>query len=288
MDFRVEHKYLVPETLREALRRAILPFVRPDRHATPKHDAVQGEYLGYTVRSIYYDSASFEHYFQNENGLAIRAKPRIRSYDDKRADSLAFLEVKRRNGAVGSKSRAPIPFDGVPTLLESGDVEACIANTAAFPSAEDHARHFLFRVMRNALRPVVLVTYDREPYVGTIEPSLRLTLDTRIRSIAFPDLANLFADRGFTPSLPGHFIFEVKHDSHFGFPVWLRPFMAKHGLVRRALSKYYTCLFDQNVVQAHSNIRGLARAEWTPTRSSRARELSPQAFYQEETGVWIR
>ena len=75
-------------------------------HAAQRYGAA---YRGYTVRSIYYDTATFAHFFANEDGLARRAKPRIRGYDRGGDDALAFLEIKRRNGAVGSKSRAPIP-----------------------------------------------------------------------------------------------------------------------------------------------------------------------------------
>ena len=106
MEIRVENKYLVPETLRERLRAVIQPFVHPDPHATPRE--AHGGYRGYTVRSIYYDTSRFAHYFANEDGLAVRAKPRIRGYDTEQADSVAFLEVKKRHGAVSSKARAPI------------------------------------------------------------------------------------------------------------------------------------------------------------------------------------
>ena len=274
MDLRVEHKYLVPERLREPLRAAIAPFVRPDRHATPRHDPKIGSYLGYTVRSIYYDTTSFAHFFANEDGLAVRAKPRIRGYDAPRSDSLAFLEVKRRNGAVGNKARAPIAFASIPSLLESGDVDRYVRASRSFPTAPANAAQFLYRIARFALQPVVLVTYDREPHVGTIQSSLRITLDASVRSVAYPRLSQLYAEPDARRSLPGHFILEVKHDSQFGFPTWLRPFLSKHGLVRRALSKYYTCLTDQHVVQSTTKLRALARAEWAPSVGRAVAQLS--------------
>jgi hypothetical protein len=287
VDLRVEHKYLVPERLREALRAAIAPFVRPDRHATPKHDPQIGSYIGYTVRSIYFDTSSFAHFFANEDGLAVRAKPRIRGYDALRSDSVAFLEVKRRNGAVGSKARAPIPFASVPTLLETGNVDEYVHASKSIPAARANAAQFLFRIARFSLQPVVLVTYDREPHVGTIESSLRITLDASLRSLAYPRLSQLYADTDARRSLPGHFILEVKHDSQFGFPTWLRPFLSKHGLVRRALSKYYTCLTDQHIVQSTTKLRALARAEWAPTARRTVAPLSGHTPTREAL-PWIR
>ncbi len=287
MDLRVEHKYLVPERLREPLRAVIAPFVQPDRHATPKHDSRVGAYVGYTVRSIYYDTASFDGFFANEDGLAVRAKPRIRGYEQQGASSLAFLEVKRRNGAVGSKARASLPCASVAELLDSGDIDNLVPPSTSIPDARANASQFLFRLARFALRPVVLVTYDREPHVGTIESSLRITFDASIRSVPYPRLSQLYSEVDARPSLPGHFILEVKHDARFGFPSWLRPFLSGQGLVRRALSKYYTCLTDQRVVQHTTKVRALANAEWSQATRRRIGQGSHTTPYREASS-WIR
>lgn len=260
MEIRVENKYLVPETLREALRAAIQPFVHPDPHATPRD--THGGYCGYTVRSIYFDTSRFAHYFANEDGLAVRAKPRIRGYDDQRPESVAFLEVKKRHGAVGSKARAPMRFAAMPDLLASGDIAAHVTPSRSCPSAVSDAEQFVHRVHRHALRPVVTVAYDREPYVGTYETSLRITFDGDIRSVAYPVLANLYQPQFDRRSLRGYFVLEVKYDSRLGFPIWLRPFLASHGIVRRALSKYSICLTDLGIVRAHTRTAALARSEW--------------------------
>ncbi len=260
MEIRVENKYLVPETLRESLRAAIQPFVHPDPHATPR--ATHGGYRGYTVRSIYFDTSRFAHYFANEDGLAVRAKPRIRGYDEQRSDSMAFLEVKKRHGAVGSKARAPMPFAAVPDLLASGDIAAHVAPSRSCPSAVVDAEQFVHRVQRFALRPVVTVAYDREPYVGSHETSLRITFDGDVRSVAYPALSDLYRPEFERRSLRGCFVLEVKYDSRLGFPIWLRPFLASHGIVRRALSKYSICLTDLGIVRAHTRTAALARSEW--------------------------
>ena len=281
MALRVEHKYVVPERLREELRLAIAPFVRPDGHSRRHHDAAIGGYLGYTVRSIYYDTAAFAHFFANEDGLAVRSKPRIRGYDTLTDDAVVFLEVKGRNGSVGSKSRAPIPFASVPAFLDTGDVEAYIHPTPAIPGAVNNAGQFLYRLERYSLQPVVLVTYDREPYIGTVESSLRITFDANIRSAPYPELKQLYTDRNLQPSLVGHFVLEVKHDIEFGFPVWLRPFLSRYGLVRIAMSKYYTCLTDLRIVQGSSNLRSFAQADWRsppPVRHTPHQPVIQEAF----------
>ena len=252
---RFEHKYLMPESLLAPLRRLVARFARPDSHASRAGNV---PWMSYTVRSIYFDSSRFTNYFETEDGLPLRDKPRIRGYGRHLPGGEIFLEIKRRRGAAGFKDRAPLAFEMIQPLLAGGEVGRLVQPNADFPDAVAHARNFLFHLRRDALHPVLLVVYDREAYVGMMEPSLRLTFDQSLRSVAFPSVAGLFEERGTLGSLARRAILEVKYDVAFGFPSWLRPFIAEHGLVRQALSKYWTCATDQRVVQAATRIRALA------------------------------
>ena len=264
---RYEHKYLVPERLIDQLRRRIEPFVELDGHVTS-----QGRHA-YTVRNIYFDDARFKSYFEKDDGIEVRAKLRIRGYDDHRPGEYVFLEVKRRTGMVGCKDRAAIPFEHVEPLFATGDVDGLIAPPSWLPESRDAARKFLFHIHRDALRPVLLEAYDREPYVGTMEPSLRVTLDCRVRSSPFPHLSDLFATDGTRSSFRGSFVLEVKHDTTFGFPPWLRGFIAEHSLVREALSKYWTCMTDWRLVRSSSRARAHASSQWLPSSIEGERAL---------------
>ena len=255
---RYEHKYRVPERLLDRLRRTIEPFVGLDVHASSQAHR-------YIVRNIYFDDATFRNYFDKNDGIERRAKPRIRGYDTHQPGGLVFLEVKRRHGNVGSKDRAVLRFEDLAELLATGDVDRLVATPSWLPGSQDAARKFLFHVHRDALRPVLLECYEREPYVGLLEPSLRVTLDRHVRSAPFPRLEDLFSEPFMRDSFKGSFVLEVKHDAEFGFPQWLRPFIAEHGLMREALSKYWTCLSDWDVVRPYSRARGLALSEWLPS-----------------------
>lgn len=253
---RFEHKYLVPRRLEGALRRVVEPLTRPDQHAGADHR--------YTVRSIYFDSADYASYYEKEDGVDARSKLRVRGYDALVPGAVAFLEIKRRLGNVGAKERVPFGAEGIAPLLAGGDVDEWIEPTAEFPAARRDARRFLFRLHRDALRPVVLITYEREAYVGTLEPSLRVTFDSGVRSRAFPELGELYSDDGLRPSLVDSFVLEVKYDAALGFPIWLRAFIAEHRLVRQALSKYWTCMTDLRTPRAASKARALVTASWPP------------------------
>lgn len=260
---RVEHKYLVPETLLAPLRRAIAPFVRPDRYATRCAD---GEWMGYTVRSIYFDTSRLTHYFQTLDGVERRAKLRIRGYGQYRAGDDVVLEVKQRNGRVSWKDRAAVAYPRLEQLVASGDVERHVSCTPESPEAIANARHFVFRLRRDALHPVLLVVYDREPYVGLREPSLRVTFDRHIRSVPFPALEHLFEERSARPLHRRHFVLEIKYDFPFGFPAWLRPFITEHGLTASPLSKYRAGVTDQQMTRAPFRTRVLGSASWPVAR----------------------
>ena len=256
---RLEHKYLVPETLLAPLRRALAPFVRADDHASPHDD---GAWMGYTVRSIYFDTSRLTHYYQIEEGVQRRAKLRIRGYDQYRAGDDVILEIKRKNGPLSSKQRAAVPYPLLEPLLASGDVGRLVHPTPDAPDSVANAGHFVFRLRRDALHPVLQVVYDREPHVGLTEPSLRITLDRNIRSMPFPSLAQLFEERAARPSWPQHFVLEVKYDLPYGFPAWLRAFITEHDLTRASLSKYRSGVADQGMTRAPSRARVLGSASW--------------------------
>lgn len=253
---RYEHKFLVPLALEGALRRVVEPLTRPDQHAGANHT--------YTVRSVYFDSADYASYYEKEDGVDARVKLRVRGYDTPVPGAVAFLEIKRRHGNVGSKDRVPVCAERLASLLADGEIDRWVEPVAAFPAAHRDAGRFLFHLHRDALRPVVLITYEREAYVGLLEPSLRVTFDTGIRSRPFPTLGDLYSENRLRPSLAGAFVLEVKYDASLGFPVWLRALIAEHRLVRQALSKYWTCMTDLRIPRPASKARALVTTSWPP------------------------
>jgi VTC domain len=259
---RYEHKYLVPERLIDRLRRRVEPFVTLDPHV-PRNAANT-----YCVRNIYFDDARFKSYFEKDDGIEMRAKPRIRGYNAHEPGAMVFLEVKRRHGLVGSKDRALIPFAHLADLFATGDVDRLVVAPPWLPDSRTAARKFLFHIHRDALRPVLLEVYDREPYVGRLEPSLRVTFDRRVRSSLYPRMSDLFTSDGIRESFARSFVLEVKHDTNVGFPGWLRAFIGEHGLSREALSKYWTCMTDWGVVRPHGRSRAHASSEWLPAAAS--------------------
>ena len=232
---RQELKYLVSEADRDRLHARIAPFVRADELAGGDGQP------SYTVRSVYFDTPDLRDYHEKLSGIQVRRKLRIRAYDLAGHGNPTFLEVKRKHGGAVWKDRAALDAGTVTALLGGGDPSEAVP-----PSERVAAARFIYRLRREARRPTLLVTYDREPLVGRLDPSLRITFDRRLRCAAYPvlgpDLNGLYAERGLRPALVGRFILEVKFDRVF--PSWLRLVLSEFGLRRQALSKYVIGLDD--------------------------------------------
>ena len=227
---RRELKYLVREADRERLVRRLAPYIRPDPHATVVKDGT----LGYTVRSIYLDTPGLRDWAEKESGDEIRRKLRIRSYDTP-GSGPTVLEIKRKENSAVWKDRAPMTAQQAVTLLKGASPsDLDLKEKVRIP-----AERFLYRLRAERRQPVLLVTYWREPNVGRLDPSLRVTLDRRLRVAAFPslgpDLIGLFSER-LRPVMPGSFILEVKYNRDH--PSWMRAIVAEFSIRQQALSKY--------------------------------------------------
>jgi hypothetical protein len=234
---RLEYKYLIPSELLPELRAKTAPFVEADAH--------NRELEGYTVRSIYFDTAALSCYHDTVEGSKARKKFRIRGYDECEERGIIFLEIKRKYGTSVVKNRAPVLYEHIEDLLASGDVERYVLTRTDFPNASEDARRFLFHIYGGFLRPIVLIMYEREAYYSRFG-SLRITFDKNLRSSICPSLDALFSEENTLYSIPKHFILELKFCD--GLPSWLRSTVGALDLEQRALSKYAICLGEHYVL----------------------------------------
>lgn len=230
---RVELKYLVREDEIPALRQEIEPFTVLDRHGR------EYENRGYTVRSIYLDTAGLRYYHEKKSGLRVRRKLRIRGYNDLKRGDWTFLEIKRKTQDRVSKNRAPVYFEAVENLFATGDVDRHVIHNRHYPGAFDDARRFFYHVYRYDLVPTFSTVYEREAFFGRFDPTLRITFDRGLRGRSYPALTDLYDDTYNRPVRPGFAIMEVKYNTLF--PGWLRPILGIEGHRNEALSKYCLC-----------------------------------------------
>jgi hypothetical protein len=241
---RYERKYLVPYAMLDKMRARIQPFISPDLYASENDRNIPQ----YTVRSIYYDTKDLECHQEKREGVELRKKFRVRSYNNYTADSMSVLEIKRKIGSKIDKHRAFIKYDNVDAILDTGNIYKYV-NPLKDSETIDDARRFLYHYKKRNLIPTVLVVYEREAYHGAFDPTVRITFDKNIRSSVYPQLSDLFNKNNLKSLFAKHFILEIKYYTD-NMPVWAKSIVQEFRLRNDALSKY-TIGYDVNLNKTH-------------------------------------
>ena len=165
--YRHELKYPINTADCYALRQRISSFMKRDLHT--------GEDGLYTVRSIYFDNADDKALREKIYGVQKREKFRIRYYND----DLSFiaLEKKIKYNDLCMKLDAQLSRDEYLALL-SGETEWMRSHPSEL------VREFCCKLKYQQLRPRVMVSYLREPYVYP-PGNVRVTFDSKIRTSLF-------------------------------------------------------------------------------------------------------
>lgn len=227
---RYELKYPIGPAEIDRVRGMISPFVRADDFACSRPGCT------YTVRSVYFDTPGLRFYWEKDAGLKVRKKLRLRTYNQRDGDSVVSIEIKRKNGVILFKERVLLPFDFGPALMHDGREALAAVMPSLSPGARATVERFLhlFEVLR--LRPSVLITYEREAYVGRLNSRDRLTIDKDIRSIARPRADEWHAEGGYRRLTDDIQVLELKFDG--AMPVWMRGVTGYLDRTHRPISKY--------------------------------------------------
>ena len=224
---RYEYKYQITPEMISQIEDYIKPFTTTDPHLIGVEDNK------YTVRSIYFDTPELDFYYEKKDGLKIRKKLRIRTYND--MNDFAFLEIKRKFVNCISKERSKLPFLVIERLI-NGPEDSVIE----YPEKDYNSRlvsgKFVYTLLKKGLIPVLLVVYEREAYVGVNDDRERLTIDTDVRSVSEPDLGDILITDNFVPIIKNVGILELKFDDVM--PQWMKNLVLEFGIVRKPISKY--------------------------------------------------
>lgn len=220
-EFRHEYKYLCTYSQLVLLRKRLESLLARDIHAGP-----QGTYL---IRSVYFDDPNDSCYYENEDGVDPRSKYRLRIYNC--SNQRITLERKAKCRGMTHKDTCIVTKEQCRILL-SGKI----------PPLDQKMPTLLVRMLTQmrlkAMQPVVIVQYERTPFINPAG-NVRVTLDQRIcSSQAF--------DRFFEQEIPlrqilptGHGILETKWDQFF--PSYLYDHLQLEDMQWISFSKYYLC-----------------------------------------------
>ena len=234
MAFRHELKFLISESEEKALQERWKPIISYDKHAGP---------TGYTIRSLYFDDYYEAALYDKLAGVNERQKYRIRIYDGR--DDVIRLERKEKVGQYINKTGASLTLRELESLF--------CGNTSEFLSrSEKLCQDFYLEIVTNGFHPVVLVDYERVPFVFPYG-DVRVTFDEHVRAGAWAgDLFDMD-----TPAYevlpPGVCILEVKFTEYL--PDVVRDLLPTADAARVAASKYVMCL------QKRAEMLGRAAAE---------------------------
>ena len=231
---RLEYKYLMSASKFQKIKKEIIPYLILDKHAEKNKNKE------YTVRSIYFDTPQLCYYFEKIEGIKDRKKIRVRVYDNYTSDSITYLEIKKKIENYVYKSRSQLHFCDLNKFFETSKFENLILTNENRSTGVENAKKFLFYLNKDNLQPIILITYDREPFLGKIDNGLRVTFDKNLRSLSLPNFCEFFEESKLRKVLKHRIILEVKFNG--SFPAWLKNIISIYGLQRMALSKYTICL----------------------------------------------
>ena len=221
LKFRHELKYLISSAELQMIRNRINNLIPLDSHV--------GATGAYSIRSLYFDDYENSCYYENENGTDPREKFRIRIYNH--STERITLECKRKERGKTLKTSCPLTVEQT-CMLMAGEV---IPNIAGQPEV---LRKLTLKMMTKRMRPVVIVEYDRIPYVYP-NGNVRITLDMNVCSSTSVDKF-LDAQIPKRPIMPtGQQLLEVKFDEYL--PDFIHHNLNLHSLHQTAYSKYYLC-----------------------------------------------
>ena len=220
--YRHENKYEISKADYLAMRSRLRRIMSADPHTN--EDGL------YQIRSIYFDNIYDKALKEKIDGAAKREKFRIRWYNDD--FSFITLEKKMKINNLCLKYDARITEEECHRIL-NGDIEFMRTHP------EELVKELYAKMKYQRLKPKVLVSYVREPYVYK-SGNVRVTFDSNVRTSIFK--RDLLTKNGLDISAtdaPGDMILEVKYDAFL--PEIIQDIIQSKDLRQRAFSKYGVC-----------------------------------------------
>ena len=220
--YRHELKFEIPYADYRAMRGRLQKIMTTDPH-TDEHGF-------YHIRSIYFDNSDDKALREKVDGIGKREKFRIRYYND----DFSFITLEKKMKI----DNLCLKYDAVITEKECRRI---LDGDAAFMKEhpEELVRELYAKMQYQRLRPRVLVSYLREPYIYPAG-NVRVTFDSQIRTTLYHQefLTKQVHDISATDT-PEDMLLEVKYDAFL--PGIIQDLIQVPGIRQQAFSKYSSC-----------------------------------------------
>ena len=223
---RYEFKYFVSNNIANSIFEIAQNFMNLDKFAS------NAKNKSYFVRSLYFDNSQYDNFFEKVDGMQVRKKYRLRTYENRfNNKSNFYLEMKGRKQDRIIKKRVKIKNEDLEYFYSFKNM-----NKLHLKYNNDLINDFIFSEKRKKIKPKILVDYSRKPLINKYGLYFRLTFDT---NIVVSKSNNLFNEKSFFFPIkycPGSTILEVKFER--SIPAWFHRVIQSFGLNRRSISKF--------------------------------------------------
>ena len=231
---RIEKKYIVTKEQHKALLSIIKGRLSSDKF--PKN----------TILNIYLDTSDFLMIRNSIEATSYKEKLRLRSYGTPDDDSKVFLEIKKKYKGVVYKRREVMTLEEARRYIDNG--------IKPFDSQIMREIDYMM-FFYNKPKPAVVLSYEREAYFASEDPSLRITFDTAPRFRA-DDLMLEHGSSGREILPLNNVLMEIK--TNVAMPLWLAHALDECGILPASFSKYgtaYRIMCRENEIKQF-NIKG--------------------------------
>lgn len=210
---RVEEKYLLTKEQYEELFKAIEENIEKDKYYESK------------ICNIYFDTDHNDLIVDSIEKPAYKHKVRLRSYGIPDLEDDVFLEIKSKYKKVVGKRRIKM------TLKEFNDY----ITTKKYDNDSQIMKEVDYLFNYYDLNPSYFIAYDRKSYKGREDETLRITVDTNLRSRR-NDLALELGDDGEAYFDEELYLMEIK--TLGAMPLWLIRQLSDLKIYPNSFSKY--------------------------------------------------
>ncbi|MBS1333352.1 MAG: polyphosphate polymerase domain-containing protein [Clostridiales bacterium] len=220
---RYEMKYLLTPDQKEAVLRAMQPYMEPDRYGRT------------SIRNLYYDTDNYRLIRRSIERPVYKEKLRVRSYGRAEPDGVVFAELKKKYKHTVYKRRL---------LLRAQEAADWLAGRRSCPVRTQIAAEIDYFVSYyETLHPVVFLSYEREAFAAKDGGVFRVTFDENI--LCRQEELTLDSEAYGAPVLePGLVLMELKCAG--GIPLWMTHTLSGERIYKTSFSKYGTAY--QNIL----------------------------------------
>lgn len=214
---RKENKYLLTQSQFQSFFDDLHQYMSVDQYGL------------HTIQSLYYDTPDYYFIQRSISKPKYKEKFRVRSYGIARADSLVFLEIKKKVAGIVYKQRLVFTYEEYLNWEVSGKFSDQLTSVQI-------AREITWLFYRQpTLSPKVLITYDRLSLFMADDSEFRVTFDQNIRYCT----ENLALDNKPSGKLVAPEVGVLMEVKAMGaYPLWFTALLTKYHIQKSSFLKY--------------------------------------------------